>query len=308
LRAAIDWSYDLLDELERNVLDRCAVFVGGFDLAAIAAVAVSLEIDEIEVAGCIGSLVAKSLVERGEDDRGSRYRLLEMIRQYLAERLEDGGAATEARDLHARHYLAFAKHRFAAANSTAAWDAINDLDREVANLAAAGRWLIDRGRSAELLEFFADVPFVDSTALPAAVLDALGRTAADCIAVNESPTHRGAREACFVAAMRHFFDGDTTAYRRYSEVGNTIPGPPSARMTLLASSVAMIIEGDVEKATQIAKDAIEIARVNGSREELAFTLGFIAVFEQLIHPDDALRHALEGVALARRCGSPIALL
>jgi hypothetical protein len=79
-------------------------------------------------------------------------------------------------------------------------------------------------------------------------------------------------------------------------------------MTLLASSVAMIIEGDVEKATQIAKDAIEIARVNGSREELAFTLGFIAVFEQLIHPDDALRHALEGVALARRCGSPIALL
>jgi hypothetical protein len=70
----------------------------------------------------------------------------------------------------------------------------------------------------------------------------------------------------------------------------------------------MIVEGDVERAISLAKDAIALARTTTRREELAFCLGFIAPFEQLVHPDDALTHALEGVALARECDSPVALL
>ena len=87
LRAAIDWSYDLLSDDERALLDRLSVCVGGFDLDAAVAIAAGIGVDEFEAFELLASLVAKSLVERNERDGVTRYRLLEMIRQYAAEQL-----------------------------------------------------------------------------------------------------------------------------------------------------------------------------------------------------------------------------
>ena len=106
LRAAIDWSYDLLTGDERALLDRLAVCVGGFDLDGAVAIAGGIGADESDAVELVASLVAKSLVERNERHGATRYRLLEMIRQYAAEQLNTTGAAVAARDDHSRYYRA----------------------------------------------------------------------------------------------------------------------------------------------------------------------------------------------------------
>lgn len=105
LRALIDWSYDLLGPDEREMLERLSVFAGGFDLPAAEAVAGG--------DGCIdrlGALVDKSLVQL-DAGAGARYRLLETVRDYASGKLDGRGeaAAADARNAHARHYLALAE-------------------------------------------------------------------------------------------------------------------------------------------------------------------------------------------------------
>ncbi len=105
LRSAIDWSYDLLSEQERGLFRRLSVFAGSFDLAAVEAIwSEGDPLDRIE------QLVDKSLVtvEQLNEDR-LRYRLLETLRQYGAERLVEAGEEQDARERHFRHYLAVAE-------------------------------------------------------------------------------------------------------------------------------------------------------------------------------------------------------
>jgi predicted ATPase/DNA-binding SARP family transcriptional activator len=108
LRALIDWSYDLLGEDEQRMLDRLSVFVGGFSIDAAEAIcSAGPDVDVLEL---VTALVDKSLVEINESGSG-RFRLLETIRQYAAERLtaRSGTAADIVRLAHARHYLALAE-------------------------------------------------------------------------------------------------------------------------------------------------------------------------------------------------------
>ncbi len=111
LRATVDWSYSLLTTAEQIVLGRLSVFAGSFDLAAAEAVAGSGALDAVEVAALLGSLVDKSLVVAEPDGTALRYRLLETIRLFAAERLADAGSeqATATRAAHCAYYLAVAE-------------------------------------------------------------------------------------------------------------------------------------------------------------------------------------------------------
>ncbi|MFF8269255.1 BTAD domain-containing putative transcriptional regulator [Streptomyces sp. NPDC016562] len=102
LRAVVDWSWDLLDASERAVLRRLSVFAGGCDLAAAEAVCAQGSLD---VADVLGSLVDKSLVVAtpGPDGSGMRYRLLETVGEYAAERLAAAGDDRE--DTGRRHLV-----------------------------------------------------------------------------------------------------------------------------------------------------------------------------------------------------------
>ncbi len=91
LRATVDWSYSLLNDPERSLLRRLSVFSDGFDLDAAGAVCAFGEIQEFDVTGLLGSLVDKSLVVAEPFGGGSRYRLLETIRQFAAERFVEAG-------------------------------------------------------------------------------------------------------------------------------------------------------------------------------------------------------------------------
>ena len=102
LEATLDWSYDLLDAEEQRALRALGVFVDGFDLAAVTAVAA---VDGTTALDLIEALVAKSLVERADRDGHVRFRLLETVKAYAEDRLVDAGEAEVARERHLDHFL-----------------------------------------------------------------------------------------------------------------------------------------------------------------------------------------------------------
>ena len=144
LRATLDWSYELLAEPERELLDRLSVFVGGFTLEAVAAVC--MRDDRPAATESVGRLVDSSLVVA--DDRGSstRYRLLETIREYAGERLAASEAGDEVRRAHAKHYLRFAEETRPDL-AHVAWEGGQQrlvlFDAERDNLHAALQWALE---------------------------------------------------------------------------------------------------------------------------------------------------------------------
>jgi predicted ATPase/DNA-binding CsgD family transcriptional regulator len=140
LRAMVDWSWELLTSPERRVLSCLSVFAGGFGLAAAEAVTAGPDVSAVEVAGHVGALVDKSLVQFGDTvGAPDRYRLLETVRQYAASLRDELGpaAANDARVAHRDYYVALAEtaapHLVSA--DQAVW--LNRLDAELGNLRAA---------------------------------------------------------------------------------------------------------------------------------------------------------------------------
>jgi predicted ATPase len=143
LRHAVQWSYDLLDVAEAQVLQRCSVFAGGFDIAAACAV-VGID-DEYAVVDLLDSLVRKSLVVADRSSGRTRFTMLETIRQFAEEQLVAAGDADDARTAHGRYFADREDEIFELWDSprqreTHAWLAV-----ELANLRAAFRWSADRG-------------------------------------------------------------------------------------------------------------------------------------------------------------------
>jgi predicted ATPase/DNA-binding SARP family transcriptional activator len=108
LRAVVDWSWELLDDAERAVLRRLSVFAGGAAPEAAVAVCGLDEVDPHDVIDVVAALIDKSLV-MADGDADVRYRLLETVRVYAAERLEQAGETRRVRDAHAGHLVRLAE-------------------------------------------------------------------------------------------------------------------------------------------------------------------------------------------------------
>jgi predicted ATPase/DNA-binding SARP family transcriptional activator len=107
LRAAIDWSYDLLGDQERLLLERLSVFGGTFTLEAIEGVCSGGAIAVEDVLDLTSDLVEKSLLEMVDAADSARYRLLETVREYALERLAARGEVEARRREHAAYFAAF---------------------------------------------------------------------------------------------------------------------------------------------------------------------------------------------------------
>jgi predicted ATPase len=147
LAATVGWSHDLLSDDEKLLFRRLAVFPASFDLAAAEAVAGEERLDILEN---LVRLVDRSLVQY-EPDAG-RYRLLETLRQYGAERLVEAGETDAARSRHAEHFLRLVA-RLAPSVLDARYPAAHDvLTAELDNLRAVADWCIERGDPSGLLQ------------------------------------------------------------------------------------------------------------------------------------------------------------
>jgi predicted ATPase len=145
LRHAVAWSYDLLDDTEKTVLDRCSVFAGGFDLQSACAVAGSDDRDEYAILEVLDALVRKSLLLADRSAGRTRFSMLETIRQFAEEQLVASGAAEEVRTAHAHHFAGKESDLLALWDSPRQREAYDWFTIELANLRAAFRWAADKG-------------------------------------------------------------------------------------------------------------------------------------------------------------------
>jgi non-specific serine/threonine protein kinase len=149
LRAATDWSYALLSEPERTVLRRCSVFAGGWTVDAAEDVCSGGAVERVEVLELFSSLIDKSLITANMRDREARYRLLETIRQYGSERLEESGEVDSVRSRHQAWCLALAEEAAPElwGPRQALW--LARLEREHDNLRAALEWSLAEANGSE---------------------------------------------------------------------------------------------------------------------------------------------------------------
>jgi predicted ATPase/DNA-binding SARP family transcriptional activator len=171
MRAAIDWSYSLISEQEARIFRRLSVFSGGFTLVAAEAVCSKRStvnsqqltanseqsgllltvhcLLSAEVLDLLAGLVDKSLVVVESREVETRYRLLEVVRQYAAEKLEAAGETGGLRQKHALYYLQFAQTADPYLRSRQRPEWLARLEAEDNNLRQALRWFHEQGQAQE---------------------------------------------------------------------------------------------------------------------------------------------------------------
>jgi predicted ATPase/DNA-binding SARP family transcriptional activator/DNA-binding CsgD family transcriptional regulator len=145
LRATIDWSHELLSEPERALFRRLSIFAGGWTLEAAEAVCSGEGIDEGDVLDLLGGLVDKSLVVVGAPTGiAARYRMLEPIRQYAREKLEESRETDEVRGRHAAFFLALSEEAEPELSGSQQRTWVERLEGEHDNLREALSWVLER--------------------------------------------------------------------------------------------------------------------------------------------------------------------
>src|SRR6266498_1869019 len=144
LRSTIDWSYDLLTNVEQAMLRRVSVFAGEWTSAAAEHVCTGDGIEKSDTLGLLTSLADKNLVITEENEGTTRYRMLETIRQYALDRLRETGEEAQWRHRHFAWVLALAEESFEPLIGPDQGLLFARMSREIGNLRAALRWAIEQ--------------------------------------------------------------------------------------------------------------------------------------------------------------------
>ncbi len=308
LRAAVDWSYDLLDTTEQHVLQRLSVFAGGFTLHAAEAVASGDGIEAHTVLDVLAALVGQSLVVADNHGSETRYRLYETIRQYADEQLENRGDADRVRDAHAHFFMQYMEDIAVARRADYdlyRWD--DDLEREVDNLHAAFIWAVDTQDVDIALRILA------CTRMPAVSAgDAAFRTAADtAVSLPAAEQHPKLPAALAAAAKYATTRGDQELAARHCDdalaAEQRLDTEADWRIWAVRAFVAMA-QGDVNGHIECCERVVAMRRADNDAAGLATALTASAWARTFAgDPASAVADAEEALALARRAGRPAVL-
>jgi non-specific serine/threonine protein kinase len=309
LRATMDWSHGLLCEGEKVLFRKLAVFAGGFALGSTEAVCYEENIEEAEVLDLLTSLVDKSLVVVEERDDEARYGMLETVRQYASEKLEESGEADLARERHARYYLALAEEAEPELREQEGW--LGRLEKEHANFRAALSWALD-GREGDD-EARADLGLRLAAALAQGRFwNAYGPNEGDrwlrkgLARSGPSPTPVRAK-ALSEAGWLAIWQGDYQRAVALLEEGKAsfeeLGDKPGVAASLFHLGVMTIHAGDHERARMLRPEAEALRRELSDRQAiglLLYSLGMDAVDEA--DHDRAVALIEECLALNRELG------
>jgi predicted ATPase/DNA-binding SARP family transcriptional activator len=298
LRTTIDWSYDLLTDEERSALSRVAAFVGGCDLAAAETVLAGGDLEALDVARLLGQLVDKSLVIADHRVGGTRYRLLETIREYAQERLESTGETAAVRRRHMDHYVSLAETAAPHLRNRdqLTWAAV--LDSDVENLRAAFDFAVERSLPEPGLRLVASLAVAG---LP------IGWTAMGW--AHTAATIPGAHDHQLFPLVVAYAATDA-AMNGQLEAASALVETAEAAQTALdtnhpyvytARGVLALFSGDLEGARHHAEVVVETARATGDPYEIVAALTMLAG-TLANDPARGLVTAQEAVQLARDAG------
>jgi predicted ATPase/class 3 adenylate cyclase len=304
LHHAVQWSYDLLTEPEQRVLQRAAVFAGGFSLAAATAVCAldpDGDLDEFQMLDVVDSLVRKSLVEVERISSELRYTMLETIRQFAEERLAESADSENVRDRHASYFAGQAEAAFELWHSPHEASAYRFVDDEIANLRAAFRWAVDNGRA-------------DPAILIAACAHILARMrlrtetfgwAGEVVDLARQLEHRKLPQLLSMASDSKWSLGLLDEAKRYAQESISLADDPRFEPFVWAyedlAEIAMF-EGDVAKALELLRTGAAHPADRADRLLLAAALWFGEHAGEHM-PDDELADALAEI---KRAGFPLA--
>jgi predicted ATPase len=154
LDAAARWSYELLDETQQRMFDRCSVFAGPFTIGAAEIIISGEGVDAWEVLDGILALVDKSLVLADETSGTTRYRLLETMRQFGQANLSAAGTADLYRDRHADYYTDYILSRRPQLHGSGDQAAMDEVECELENIRVALRRAADDHSSSRFEELY----------------------------------------------------------------------------------------------------------------------------------------------------------
>lgn len=290
LRHAVAWSYDLLDDTERAVLDRCSVFAGGFDLQSACAVMGSE--DDYAILDLLDALVRKSLLVADRSSGRTRFSMLETIRQFAEEQLLASGAE-EIRAAHAHYFAGREADIMALWDSPRQREAYDWLTVELANLRTAFRWSTEHGDLdagaaiaayagllGPFLENYEPIAWAEEMVGPLRAVDH-PRLAAVCV---------GASLAVLVGRYQEAV--------RYSEIGATVIAAASDKVSSFGEAFlgsAYLFVGQPERYLELCRaqvrrggDANTFARAN-----LVFALAVCGSADEALATGDGLIDAAE---------------
>jgi DNA-binding transcriptional LysR family regulator/predicted ATPase len=306
LTAAIGWSYDLLDDRTQATFRRLSVFSSGWTIDGAVAVC-EAEPDTI------ARLVEHNLVVRGPE--GTRFRMLETIREFALERLAERGEEDELRRRLAEHVLALADRarEGLAGNDRPEW--LRRVDADLANVRAALRWAEERQDFEYQLRVTSALAEFWLARGPAHEILQTLRTALEHV---ETPTSRADALKLYSWVLRGTGDlararDAAQERRRLSEQLGDVPGVVGS-IDILAGVAEH--SGDLELAEALLEEAAQLGLQVGSQHELANLSGFLlrrgelergkALFEELqrrardqgdVHLEAHVRADLSGVVL-----------
>jgi predicted ATPase/class 3 adenylate cyclase len=282
LRALIDWSYDLLTEPEQVLLRRLSVFAGGWTLEAAERVASGGDLSEDDVLDLLSHLVDKSLVAL--DAGGSRYRLLETVREYARECLDRSDDARMARLRHLEHFVAFAETARAALNGpdSAQWLSRLDLERE--NLLACHAWTV-RARGigeAGLKLAYALGPYWFMRGQPGLGL----RMSTEAIAHPDAQGRTPARYRALFGVGQHCcftgrYEEAQTPLEESLAIARELSDRAHVARVLQPLGMAAFGRGDRSAARSHMEEAVKLAREIGDKRELAAALNGLAQLHRI---------------------------
>ena len=306
LRATMDWSYGLLSETERTLLRRLSVFAGGWTLEAAEVVCSGDGVESRDVLDVLARLVDNSLVvaetERGE----TRYRLLETVRQYGQERLNEAREASRSQRRHRDWYLELAERGDARLRGPEEDTWLTRLEAEHDNLRAATEWSKAQADGAEgevrlaralewcwyLLGHWSEGR--------ARLEEAIARSK------DASPSHL---PKVLVGTVRLAYrQGDLRRAQAGCDRGLTlcrqVGDKSGTAQFLIWSAIIAIAEARLQEATPLAEDALALCRETGDRwwavEALAI-LGTLAMRQG--DYERASTFHTEGLAISRKTGN-----
>ena len=266
LRAAIDWSYDLLSAAEQRLFRRLSVFVGGCTLEGAEAVCDTKGDLELDLLDGMASMVDKSLVRQVEQANGeSRFVMLETIREYAREKLGASSEETLTKRAHAAYCLVLAEE---GATEQSGAERVEWMDRfalEHDNFRAGLEWLTETGEA-------------------------------------EWGMRLGAALFRFWEGREHFAEGRDRLGKLLKLPGAAALAKVRARV-LFAAGVLAGEQGDYASADALFRESLDIARQLSDKQSVAVSLNALAVYAR-DRGDFAAAHSLyeESLALWRELG------
>ena len=274
LTTMVEWSYRLLPPREQRLFARLAIFVGGWDLAAVE----DLCADEQEPAGAVldglAALVASSLVEvRGTVETGRRFRLLEPVREVAWEHAGGVTGTRGVRERHLQYYLDLAAQLSPAARGSDGGAVLQRLDGEYANVRVALRRAIDAQHSDRVLAAVADLRVY----WEARVLLSEARTwIAAALALPEGSAPQARTRALMAAGHFHYMVADWEPARRYRREALQLAEATGDRRTQASALhslglIAAFNDRDYATGTTLITRAQSLHGELGNTRELAFS-------------------------------------